>query len=113
MQPQTPPGHLQLEKPVTASQVHAKGRKNPVVLTEGRTSTPSKGDEPQEELSFREEGNHQESVEVQSFHQEPAVVRHDAILKEDHGELTASLRKERIISSCLGLFLPSSRDSEL
>lgn len=48
-------------------------------------------------------------MEVQSFHEEPAVVRHDAILKEDHGELTASLRRERIISSCLGLFLPSNR----
>lgn len=52
-------------------------------------------------------------MEVQSFHEEPAVVRHDAILKEDHGELTASLRKERIISSCLGLCLPSNRKSEL
>lgn len=49
-------------------------------------------------------------MEVQSLHEEPAVVRHDAILKEDHGEFTPSLRKERIISFCLGLYLPSNRE---
>lgn len=84
-----------------------------VILTERRTSTPSEGDELPEELPFREERNNQESVEVQSLHKEPAVVRHDAILKEDHGELTPSLRKERIISFCLGLYLPSNREREL
>lgn len=113
MQPQTLLGHLQREKLVIASQVHPKGRKPPVIPSEGRTSTPSEGDEPPEELPFREERNHQESVEVQSFHEEPAVVTHDAILKEDHGELTANLRKERVISSCLGLCLSSSRESKL
>jgi len=81
-----------------------------VILSERRTSTPSKGDEPPEELPFREERNNQESVEVQSLHEEPAVVRHDAILKEDHGELTPSLRKERIISFCLGLYVPANRE---
>lgn len=84
-----------------------------VILTERRTSTPSEGNEPPEELPFREERNNQESVEVQSLHEEPAVVRHDAILKEDHGELTPSLRKERIISFCLGLYLPPNRERDV
>lgn len=81
-----------------------------VILTERRTSTPSEGDELPEEFPFREERNNQESVEVQSLHEEPAVVRHDAILKEDHGELTPSLRKERTISFCLGSYLPSNKE---
>lgn len=71
--------------------------------------TPSKGDEPPEELPFWEEGNYQESVEVQSLHEKPAVVRHNAILKEDHGKLASSLRKQRIINFCLCLHLFSNR----
>lgn len=80
------------------------------ILTEKKTSTPSESDEPPEELPFWEEGNNQKSVEVQSLHEEPAVVRHDAVLKEHHGEPTPSLRKETIISFCLGLHLPSNRE---
>lgn len=82
-----------------------------VILTERRTSTPSQGGEPPEEFPFREERNNQKSVEIQSFHKEPAVVRHDAILEEDHGELTPCLRRERIISFCLGSYLPSNRET--
>lgn len=44
-------------------------------------------------------------MEVQSLHEEPAVVRHDAVLKEHHGKLTASLRKQRVINFCCHLYL--------
>lgn len=61
--------------------------------------TPSKGYKSLQALPFREEGDDEECVEVEAFHQQPGVVGHDAVLEEDHNQLTAHLDRERQVSS--------------
>lgn len=37
-------------------------------------------------------------MKVEAFHQQPGVVGHDAVLEEDHDQLTAHLDKESQVS---------------
>lgn len=48
-------------------------------------------------------------MKVEAFHQQPGVVRHDAVLEEDHDQLTAHLRREAAEPQAGGPGLPSRR----
>lgn len=41
-------------------------------------------------------------MKVEAFHQQPGVVGQDAVLEEDHDQLTAHLDKERQVSPRMG-----------
>lgn len=64
--------------------------------------TPSEGNKSPEALPFGEEGDDEESVKVEAFHQQPGVVGHDAVLEESHDQLTAHLHRERQVSPRAG-----------
>ena len=48
-------------------------------------------------------------MKVEAFHQQPGVVGHDAVLEEDHDQLTAHLQGEAAESQAGDPGLPSGR----
>lgn len=61
-------------------------------LVERVTRTPTNQDVPPEVFLLREEGNSEQSVQIEPLHQEPEETRHDAILEEHHHYLAAHLQ---------------------
>lgn len=64
-------------------------------LTPVQRHTPAEADKPPEVLPLWEEGDDKQRVKIEAFHQQPGVVGHDAVLEEDHDQLTACLDRER------------------
>ena len=69
--------------------------------------TPSEGHKSLEPLPFWEEGDDKERVKIEAFHQQPGVVGHDAVLEEDHDQLTAHLQRQAAESQASHPGLPS------
>lgn len=57
--------------------------------------TPANQDVPPEVLPLRKEGDDQQGVKIQPFHQEPEEVGHDTVLEKNHHGLAAYLEEKK------------------
>lgn len=74
------------------SRLHEESQ--PRVLDAGTAPTPTDEDVAPEVLPLREEGDGQQSVEVEALHQQPEEARHDAIMEENHHCFAAHLEED-------------------